>query len=192
MKCVIFGARLLAVLGVLLLAGFGTGWAESLADESLPESMQDTYLLGSGDRLRVSVFGEPDLSGEFEVDGSGVVSLPLIGELRAAGLSVRQFENTLRDELTAGYLVDPRISVEVLNYRPFYILGEVKSPGKYPFISGITVLNAVAMAGGYTHRARQGRAEILRGGDQENVTRNAPDNTVIFPGDIIRIPERFF
>ena len=192
MKCVIFGARLLAVLGVLLLAGFGTGWAESLADESLPESMQDTYLLGSGDRLRVSVFGEPDLSGEFEVDGSGVVSLPLIGELRAAGLSVRQFENTLRNELTAGYLVDPRISVEVLNYRPFYILGEVKSPGKYPFISGITVLNAVAMAGGYTHRARQGRAEILRGGDQENVTRNAPDNTVIFPGDIIRIPERFF
>ncbi|MDW7712454.1 MAG: polysaccharide biosynthesis/export family protein [Deferrisomatales bacterium] len=156
------------------------------------DSLHDSYLLGSGDRVRVSVFGEPDLSGEFEVDGTGMVALPLIGELGAAGGSVRQLEQALRDALADGYLVDPRVSVEVLNYRPFYILGEVKSPGKYPYVSGMSVLNAVAMAGGYTHRAREGRAEITRGGDPGNVVKNAPPATPVYPGDIIRIPERFF
>lgn len=156
------------------------------------ETLQDLYLLGSGDRLRVSVYNEPDLSGEFEVDGSGSVSLPLVGDMPASGLSLRQFEQRLTKLLADGYLIDPRVSVEVLNYRPFYILGEVKSPGKYPYVSGITVLNAVAMAGGYSHRARQDRAEIVRGGNPEDTLKNAPVTTMVLPGDIIRVPERFF
>lgn len=175
--------RLIIVLMVFTLVVPATVFSETL---------HDIYLLGSGDRLRITVFGEPDLSGEFEVDGTGATSLPLLGEVRAAGLSLRQFEHYLVDLLADGYLVAPRVNVEVLNYRPFYILGEVKSPGSYPFVVGITVLNAVAMAGGYTHRARQDRAEIVRGGDPDNTIKNAPVNTIVFPGDIIRIPERFF
>lgn len=172
------------ILITLFLAG------NALASES--ESLQDAYLLGSGDRLRVTVYGEADLSGEFEVDGSGATSLPLMGNVYAQGLSLRKFEQHLVELLADGYLVEPRVNVEVLNYRPFYILGEVKSPGKYPFISGISVLNAVAMAGGYTHRARQDRVDIVRGGDPERTIRNAPETAPIFPGDIIRVPERFF
>jgi protein involved in polysaccharide export with SLBB domain len=155
-------------------------------------SLHEVYRLGSGDRLRVMVFGEPDLSGEFEVDGSGSMSMPLLGDITAAGLSLRQFEQRLVDLYSDGYLVDPRISVEVLNYRPFYILGEVKSPGKYPYVSGITVLNAVAMAGGYTHRARKNRTEIVRGGNPQETIKDAPETAIVLPGDIIRIPERFF
>lgn len=156
------------------------------------EVLRDVYLLGSGDQLRITVFGEPDLSGEFFVDGAGSVSLPLIGEVHALGLSVRQFELQVVAMLGAGYLVDPKVNVEVLNFRPFFILGEVKSPGKFPFIDGITVLNAVAMAGGYTHRARLDRTEIVRGGDPGKTIMNAPESALVMPGDIIRIPERFF
>jgi protein involved in polysaccharide export with SLBB domain len=152
----------------------------------------DLYKLGSGDKIRVNVYGEPDLSRDIEVDGSGSVSLPLIGEVRASGLSLREFEDVVEKTLKAGYLVDPKVSVEVLNYRPFYILGEVKNPGKYDYISGITVLNAVAMAGGYTYRARGGVAEILRVGNTESITTDTPDTTLVMPGDVIKIPERYF
>ncbi len=164
----------------------------AMAEPAGSKSLHDVYRLGSGDRLRITVFGESDLSGEFEVDGSGSTSLPLLGDVRAAGLSLRQFEQHLVELLADGYLVEPRVNLEVLNYRPFYILGEVRSPGKYAFVSGITVLNAVAMAGGYSHRARRGRAEIVRGGNPENTVKNAPETTMVLPGDTIRIPERFF
>lgn len=151
-----------------------------------------SYVLGSGDRIRIMVYGEDDLSGEFEVDGSGVVSLPLVGEVKAAGLSLREFEEAVAMAFKDGYLVNPRVSVEVLNYRPFYILGEIRNPGKYPYVSGITVLNAVAMAGGYTYRAREGKAEIIRAGQAETLITTTPDATLVMPGDVIRIPERFF
>jgi protein involved in polysaccharide export with SLBB domain len=152
----------------------------------------DAYKLGSGDQVRVTVYGENDLSSEVEVDGSGFVSLPLIGEVRASGLSIREFEDSVEHALKDGYLVDPRVSVEVLNYRPFYIMGEVNSPGKYNFMSGITVLNAVVMAGGYTYRARTGVAEILRVGESEPFRTETPDKTPVMPGDVIKILERYF
>jgi protein involved in polysaccharide export with SLBB domain len=165
-----------------------------LAGDVLAQEMtgNDLYKLGSGDRLRVTVYGEKDLSGDFDVDGSGTVSLPLIGEVRAAGLGLRDLESAIEEALKNGYLVEPKVSVEVLNYRPFYILGEVKTPGKYAYVSGITVLNAVAMAGGYTYRAREGVAEILRAGNTESITSDTPDTTLVLPGDVIRIPERYF
>ncbi len=161
-------------------------------DEAEPQEVLETmYTLGSGDRIKVTVFGEEDLSGEFQVDGSGYISFPLIGELRVRGLSLRHLESHLVEELGDGYLIDPRVSLEVTNYRPFYILGEVKSPGKYEYVSGINLHNAVAMAGGYTHRARRNRAEITRA-HQEVVLENADHSTVILPGDVINIRERFF
>ncbi|NIJ41613.1 polysaccharide export outer membrane protein [Parvibaculum indicum] len=149
------------------------------------------YRLGSGDKLRVIVFGEEDLSGEFDVTGAGMVSLPLIGQVRAQGLTVDEFENAIRNKLLDGYLKNPRVSVEVLNYRPFYIIGEVNSPGQYPYTSGMTVLNAVAVAAGYTYRANEDRVYITRGDGEEEAY--AADQTVkVLPGDVIRVPERFF
>ena len=150
---------------LLILAIMGLDLCEAATTEDVNEKA--SYRLGSGDRVRIMIYREDDLSGEFEVDGSGAISLPLVGEVKAAGLNLREFEETVADAYRDGYLVDPRVSVEVLNYRPFYILGEVKNPGKYPYVSGITVLNAVAMAGGFTYRAREGKAEILRAGEKE-------------------------
>lgn len=161
-------------------------------DQIGAQTMLDTmYTLGSGDRIKVTVFGEEDLSGEFSVDGSGNISFPLIGELKVQGLNLRDLERLLVEELAKGYLIDPKVMLEVLNYRPFYILGEVKSPGKYEYISGITLHNAVAMAGGYTHRARRNRAEITRT-NPDKVIEDADHSTLILPGDIINIRERFF
>ena len=120
---------------------------------SNPVTGRNAYELGSGDKVRITVFGETDLSGEYDVDGSGNVRLPLVGQVRAAGLSLHDFEAQIADTLRHGYLRDPKVSVEVTAYRPFYIIGEVTKPGQYPYVNGMTALNAVALAGGYTYRA---------------------------------------
>jgi len=150
------------------------------------------YKLGSGDRLRVIVYGEDDLGGEFQIDGSGLVRLPLIDEVRAAGLTVLQFGQEVKRKLDDGYLRDARVSVEVINYRPFYIIGEVNKPGEYPYVSGMSVLNAVAVAGGYTYRANNSSVYIRRNGTTAEVSAPADQTTKINPGDIIRVRERFF
>ena len=150
------------------------------------------YSLGPGDKLRVITFGETDLTGEFVVNESGRVSLPLIGSIQASGLTLNQFSSSVEKALANGYIRQPHVSVEVLNYRPFYILGEVSKPGEYPFISGLTVTNAVATAGGFTYRANVHRL-FLRG---QRDTREHPvpltGTTLVHPGDTIRIPERLF
>lgn len=149
------------------------------------------YRLGTGDRLRITVFGEEDLSGEFEVDDTGSISLPLIGEVAATRKTPRELERAVAAALADGYLVSPRVSIEVLNYRPFFILGEVKEPGKYAYVNGMTVLNAVAVAGGYTYRARKDQVVVVRGGESGEEIK-AQENTPVLPGDIIRVPERLF
>ena len=155
-----------------------------------PVDVALAYRLGSGDKLRVIVFGEEDLSGEFEVDGSGTVALPLIGEVRARDRTLRAFETAVEAMLRDGYLKDPRVSAEVLNYRPFYIIGEVEKGGEYPFVSGMHVLNAVALAGGHTYRAHPKRVFITRRGEESEFS--APLDSAVQPGDVIRVPERFF
>lgn len=167
----------------------GPAGAEALIDEkSAAPSL--VYRLGSGDKLRVIVFGEEDLSGEFEVDGMGIVSLPLIGLIEAQGVTLRSFERTVQAMLSEGYLKDPRVSAEVLNYRPFYIIGEIEEGGEYPFVSGMNVLNAVALAGGYTYRGNTNKAFITRRGHDREFL--AVPRTAVYPGDVIRVPERFF
>lgn len=150
------------------------------------------YTLGSGDEVRITVFGHKDLSGEFLVDGGGAVALPLIGNLRAGGRTVRQLEAAIVDMLKPDYLRNPRVSVEVLNYRPFYIVGEVKKPGSYPYVSGMKVINAIALAGGYTYRARENRLYVTRAMGPERVKKSANHETVVLPGDVIEVPERYF
>lgn len=150
------------------------------------------YTLGAGDHIRVTVFNQPDLSGDFEVDGSGNVSLPLIRDVHAQGMTLNQLEERIVSQLSPDYVKDPKVSVEVLNYRPFYIFGEVNNPGSYPFVSGMTVVNAIAMAGGFSYRARTNEVKIVRSNDPTRTPQTADRDTRVLPGDVIEVPERFF
>jgi polysaccharide export outer membrane protein len=157
-----------------------------------PAVSQDyEYGLGTGDQLRVTVFGQENLSGEFEVNGSGRVQLPLIGELTVIDLTLRDVEKKIVLVLKPDYLKNPVVSVEIINYRPFYIIGEVANPGSYEYVGGMRVINAVAIAGGFTYRAKEEKVLITRAkgtGQQET----ANQGTAVFPGDVIEVPERFF
>lgn len=166
--------------------------AISIAAIAGAPAQDDGYKLGSGDKLHITVFGEMDLTRDYEVDGTGLVSFPFIGQIRAAGLSSREFEKALKTKLDDGYFRDVNLNIEVINYRPFYILGEVKSPGEYPFVNGMSAINAIARAGGYSDRAYKNRIFIRRGGSASEQEISANEGTKIFPGDIIRVPERFF
>jgi protein involved in polysaccharide export with SLBB domain len=150
------------------------------------------YRLGSGDKVRITVFNEETLSGEYEVDGSGTLNLQLIGSINVQGRSIPEVTAIIVGKLKEGYLQNPSVAIEVLNYRPFYVLGEVKEPGKYPYVSGMTVLNAIALAGGYTYRGKKDRAMVIRASDPEKKEQRVTPNDVILPGDIIRVPERIF
>jgi protein involved in polysaccharide export with SLBB domain len=158
-----------------------------------PAVIQDAgYVLGSGDKIRVITFGEESLTGEFFVGSQGQVSLPLIGDIKAGGLTIAQFTEKVTHALANGFLKEPRVSVEVLDYRPFYILGEVNKPGEYPFINGLTVMNAVATAGGFTYRANTRTVFIKGGAGSAERKIHLLSNTPVHPGDTIRIGERFF
>ena len=150
------------------------------------------YRLGSGDKIRVITFGEESLTGEFFVGGEGKVSLPLVGELPAAGKTAREFQTEVEDSLKQGYLKEPKVSVEVLTYRPFYILGEVMKPGEYPYTNHLTVLNAVATAAGFTYRADTKKVFIKRANEGQERVYPLTTGTQVAPGDTIRIGERFF
>lgn len=150
------------------------------------------YRLGAGDKIRVITFGEAALTGEFFVGGSGKVSLPLIGEVQAAGVSVPELQRSVETALKNGFLQDPKVSIEVLNYRPFYILGEVQRPGEYPYTNALTVLNAVATATGFTYRANKKKVFIKRADSLEEKAYPLSSTTLVAPGDTIRIAERLF
>jgi protein involved in polysaccharide export with SLBB domain len=181
--------RLLAMLLSLVLVAGTPAFAQAVAAAN---SDAAAYRLGAGDKVRVTVYNEDTLSGEYEVDGSGNLSLQLIGAISAAGKSVPEVISAIQDKLKDGYMKNPSVAVEVLNYRPFYVLGEVKEPGKYPYVSGMTVLNAIALAGGHTYRGKKGRAFVIRADDPARKEVRLEDNALIMPGDIVRVPERVF
>jgi len=150
------------------------------------------YTLGAGDQLRITVFGQTDLSGQFEIDGSGAISMPLIGQVSALGKTTPVLEQAITTRLAEGYLREPRVSVEVTNYRPFYILGEVTNAGEYPYTSGLSVLNAVASAGGFTYRANKRVVYIKAIEGEGELTYQLNSEVLVQPGDTIRIGERIF
>ena len=150
------------------------------------------YRLSAGDSVLITVFGHEDLSGEFEINGANVISMPLIPEIEAAGLTVNELEAAIVDALKPDYLKNPNVSVEVTNFRPFYILGEVASPGSYPYSNKMTIVNAVALAGGFTYRAKKNKAVIKRTEGTETTEFEVKMDTVIEPGDVIEIRERYF
>jgi polysaccharide export outer membrane protein len=172
------------------------GLAQDLPGPSAPSQQvaapAEHYRLGTGDKLKITVYGEEDLSGEFLVDGSGQVQLPLVGQVKAANLTIHEFVAEVTNALKVDYLKDPKVSVEVLNYRPFYIMGEVNKPGEYPFESGLNVLGAIALAGGFTYRANDNDVYVRRAGSSKEESVPADSNVKIYPGDIIRVAERIF
>jgi len=163
-------------------------------DAALEEgaSFSESYRLGAGDKLRVNVYGEEDLSGEYLVGSEGGVSLPLIGEIAAGNMTLADLQEAIGDKLRAGYIKEPRVSVEITNYRPFYIFGEVKEGGEFPYQAGMSVLNAIAMAGGYSYRANMRNVYITHKGASAELRYPANQETIVMPGDVIRISERFF
>jgi polysaccharide export outer membrane protein len=164
----------------------------SAAAAAVGGSQPEGYRLGTGDRVRVIVFGEDQLTGEFEVSGAGLISLPLIGNISAQGLTTVELQKVITTALSDGYLQDPRVSIEVLTYRPFYILGEVNKPGEYPYTDNLTVLNAVATANGFTYRAATRRVYIKHKNEPNEKLYPLTSSTIILPGDTIRIGERYF
>jgi polysaccharide export outer membrane protein len=150
------------------------------------------YKLGTGDQLQVSIFGQPDLSGKFEVDGNGNITLPLLGPLKAEGRTVAEVQQSVTGAYDKSFLVNAKVSVQVLNYRPFYILGEIGKPGSYPYVSGLTMRQAVAIAGGFTRRARESPLRVIRSGQDSKETEDAMPDDPVLPGDTINVDRRVF
>src|SRR5262249_15231785 len=141
-----------------------------------------------GDKLHIIVFGADDLSGDFSISDAGFVNAPLVGDVKAAGLGTTEFTKALERKLADGYMRDPRVSVQVTTYRPFYIIGEVTKPGEYPYANGMTVMNAVAMGGGFSYRAQERYMVVTR----NHQDYRAEPSDKILPDDIVRVPERMF
>lgn len=150
------------------------------------------YRVGAGDRLTIRVAGEPDLTADYLVDGSGNISLPYVQSLSVGGLTTPRIEAVITARLRAGYLRDPQVSVQVTTLRPFYILGEVNSAGGFPYQPGMTVQNAIAIAGGYSPRGDHRAVLITRKTADGTSTYKVPVTTQVYPGDIIYIRERWF
>lgn len=152
----------------------------------------DTYKLGNGDRIKVIIYGEPDLSGELSINSDGLISMPLVGDILLAGKTASDAQEIITLALKGGYLKKPNVSVEVTSRRPFYIIGEVRKPGSYSYIDGMSVLKAIAVSGGFTYRADRETVEILRGGEANVKPFEANISSAVKPGDIVIVQERFF
>jgi protein involved in polysaccharide export with SLBB domain len=148
--------------------------------------------LAAGDKLRITVFGEDKLTGDYQVDAGGSVSMPLAGTVPAAGLTKLELERRLSGKLSGGYLKNPKVTVEITSSRPFYILGEVERPGEYPYRAGLNIVSAVAIAGGNTYRASRSKVYIQRSGAGSFEEVPMGPNVPIYPGDVIKVPERYF
>lgn len=180
---------MLASLAALLLVSCSS---YRPASEAFHAVLTQPYRLDAGDRLRVTVFGQDDLSNTYTVDKAGMIAFPLVGAVPARGSTPNQLEGTIAAKLRNGFLREPDISVEVDRYRPFYIMGEVGAPGQYTYVPGMTVQNAIAVAGGFTPRAQQESSDITRQVNGRVLSGRVPISDPILPGDTIYVRERLF
>lgn len=198
----LLGLGLMAVAGGAALAQTpGPSTTTTTTAATLPKQTPATpgvgtamaeYRLDSGDKLKITVFGEPDLSGNFEVDGQGVISMSLIGEVSAKGLTIRELQRVIETKLKDGFVREPQVAAEVQNYRPYYILGEIAKAGEYPYTAGLSVMNAIASAGDFTYRADKRRVFIKSVDSPKEREVKLTPSLLVKPGDTIRIKERFF
>lgn len=183
----------IAALGVAMLGACASGPASgNTQDVGAGGASAPSYRLGSGDEIKVTVFGEADLSGAYVVDGDGQITMPLVGQVVVGKLTLSEASTSLESRLKDGWLRDPKVTAELTKGRPYYILGEVNKPGEYPFSAGLTVMNAIASAGDFTYRADKVRI-LIKSADNPNEREvDLTPTTPVQPGDTIRIRERFF
>jgi protein involved in polysaccharide export with SLBB domain len=196
----LFKRTLFWAFAVLSLAVTSACVPDGTAPRSYPAGQATTsaqppteFLLGSGDRVRINVFGAEQISGEYQVDLSGGLAVPLAGTIPALGITPKELGDRIAAKLREQHMMDnAQVSIEVLSTRPFYILGEVEKPGEYPFHAGLNIVSAVATAGGFRYRADQTYVLVRRGGQDDEVRVPFASAAPIFPGDIVRVPGRFF
>jgi len=182
--------RQICLLALLLLAACGGPGSEL---PLLPDAGPPDYSLGPGDQVRIITYGEENLTGEFRVNDSGNISLPLIGAVHAAGLTSSGLEGAVATALRHGDLVrGPSVAVEVISYRSIYVLGEVNKPGQYAYQPGMTVLSAIALSGGFTYRAIDDYVAIVRSSEGKTVQGRAGPEAFLRPGDVLKVFERRF
>jgi polysaccharide export outer membrane protein len=161
-------------------------------DTTPPPPTPSQIALDSGDQLQITVLGQTDLSGAFTIDAAGNVTLPLVGTVGARGRTTQGLAGVIENALRQSYLRDPDVTVQVTQYRPFFVLGEVGNPGQYPFVAGLTVQQAVAIAGGFTPRANQTGFDVVRRSGTASVQMHLRLNDPILPGDTLTVRQRLF
>lgn len=179
------------ILVSLVAAMFVTACASGVGTYPVADQGRG-YILGIGDTVRINVYGQEDMTGEYMVEPDGTISLPLIKTIPASGLTAPELEQSITDALSPEYLVDPRVSVDIAVFRSMYILGEVQKPGQYPYSPNMTVLQAVATAGGYTYRADESGAEVTRHVKGALSTFRVNEKTMLKPGDTVVVKRRWF
>ena len=189
------------ILATLVILGMAVGACETAsvprvsdADEQalIKATVASEPTLQAGEKIKVTVFGEDRLTGEYEIDPAGFVSLPLAGTIKAAGLSKAELERALAKKFSGEYLRNPKVTVDRSAFRPFYIMGEVAKPGEYPFKSGLNVMSAIALAGGATYRGSTSAVLIQHAGETGFKEYPLTPSIPILPGDLIRLPVRYF
>lgn len=189
----------LAALALLLSACGGTtelglgGPPSSATEQSLASAADPSELrLEAGDKIHVTVYGEENLTGDYKVSTGGYVALPYIGSVKASGLTPPELESALEARFRKKALRSPKVTVEVMTFRPFYVLGEVQKPGEYPYRAGLNVLSAMAIAGGATYRASTSEVLIQRAGTTTLQKFPQSPTVTVMPGDLVRVPESIF
>ena len=173
-----------------LLLGFMCGISTFAAQANTTPQTLQSYMFGPGDTIKISVYQEPDLSVTAEISQQGFIDMPLLGSVKMTGLTQQGAKEHLEQLLKDGYLVSPSVSITVDSYRPFFIYGEVRSPGSYPYQPDITLEQAIALSGGLLDRASRSQWHIQRGADKATFV--AKSDTIILPGDVIKIDKSFF
>jgi len=191
-----FSARCVALIICILLVGCSGGADLGPVSEAEQKAILDAASQGlklqPGEKIRLTVYGEASLSGDYQIDPSGILSLPLAGPVKAAGLTEAELKQQITDKLRTEYLKNPRVTISVVEFRPFYIIGEIEKPGSYPYTSGLNALSAIAIAGGTTYRASKSTILIQHPGESGLREYPLKGSVAILPGDIIRVPARYF
>ena len=188
----IIGILLIAALAVSGCGASHLGQASDADREAIRVAATSTPRFLGGEKIRITVFNEDRLSGEFEIDPSGFISLPLAGTVKAIGLTQGELEQELARKFRSEYLRNPKVTVTILTFRPIYLVGEVEKQGEYPYKPGLNVLTALALAGGTTYRGSRDRVLIQHIGDRGPKEFPMSSSTLVLPGDLIRVPERYF
>lgn len=188
--CILRAAAAALTIGILIFPQVGP----SAQPMSAAQSLNESYLLGAGDQLKINVFGSADLSGEFRVTDSGTISYPLLGTIDVHTMTAPSLQLFLQTRLGQGYVENPRVTIEIMKYRPFYVYGEVLHSGEYPFNTRLTLRQAIATAGGLSYRASSSHVYLQRAGQGSEQRYDLRHDLLVAinPGDTIRVGERHF